>query len=124
MAQKLKHIELPNFKLKSGKVQDISVSYQIFGRVLHTAPIILVNHALTGNSSVPEWWDALLGSRKAIDTNKFTIVALDIPGNGFDENIDHLIFNYQDWTLEDVAQAFVVTLNELKICYIDVYFGK
>ncbi len=123
MAQKLNHIELPNFTLKSGKVQDISVSYQIFGRTLHTAPIILVNHALTGNSSVHEWWGQLLGSDKAIDTNKFTVIALDIPGNGFDANIDHLIFNYQDWTLEDVAHAFVAALNELKICYIHIGIG-
>lgn len=123
MAQKLKYIKLPDFKLKSGKVQDISVSYQIFGRTLHTAPIILVNHALTGNSSVPEWWSALLGSRKAIDTNKFTVIALDIPGNGFDENIDHLIFNYQDWTLGDVAQAFVAALSKLKIYYIHLGIG-
>jgi homoserine O-acetyltransferase len=123
MAQKLKHIKLPNFKLKSGKVQDISVSYQIFGRTLHTAPIILVNHALTGNSSVNEWWSQLLGSDKAIDTNKFTVIALDIPGNGFDENIDHLIFNYQDWTLEDVALAFVAALKQLKICYIHTGVG-
>jgi homoserine O-acetyltransferase len=123
MAQKLKHIKLPNFKLKSGKVQDISVSYQIFGRALHTAPIILVNHALTGNSSVNEWWSQLLGSDKAIDTNKFTVIALDIPGNGFDENIDHLIFNYQDWTLEDVAMAFVAALKQLKICYIHTGVG-
>lgn len=123
MAQQLKHIELPNFKLKSGKVQDISVFYQIFGRTLHTAPIILVNHALTGNSSVPEWWGELLGSDKAIDTHKFTVIALDIPGNGFDENIDHLIFNYQDWTLVDVALAFVAALKQLKICYIHTGVG-
>lgn len=123
MAQKLKHIELPNFKLKSGKVQDISVSYQIFGRALHTAPIILVNHALTGNSSVTNWWKDLVGEHKVIDTTQFTILAFDVPGNGHDSNIDHLIFNYQDWTLEDVAQAFIDTLIKLKVFYLHAGIG-
>ena len=123
MIRRLKYIELPDFKLKSGKVQDISVSYQIFGRALHTAPIILVNHALTGNSSVTEWWSDLIGEGKVIDTTHFTIVAFDIPGNGFDGVIDHLIFNYQDWTLFDVGSAFAKALQLLKISFIDLAIG-
>lgn len=123
MARRLKHIELPDFKLKSGKVQDISVSYQIFGRALHTAPIILVNHALTGNSSVTDWWGDLIGEEKTIDTTRFTVVAFDIPGNGFDGSIDHLIFNYQDWTLFDVGSAFAKALQLLHISFIDLGIG-
>ncbi|WP_213521340.1 alpha/beta fold hydrolase [Nonlabens sp.] len=119
----LKYIELPDFKLKSGKVQDISVSYQIFGRALHTAPIILVNHALTGNSSVIDWWSDLIGEEKVIDTTQFTVVAFDIPGNGFDGSIDHLIFNYQDWTLFDVGSAFAKALQVLHISFIDLGLG-
>jgi homoserine O-acetyltransferase len=123
MIRRLKYIELPDFKLKSGKVQDISVSYQIFGRALHTAPIILVNHALTGNSSVTDWWSDLIGEGKVIDTSHFTIVAFDIPGNGFDGVIEHLIFNYQDWTLFDVGSAFAKALQLLNISFIDLAIG-
>ena len=123
MAHKLKHIKLPDFKLRSGKVQDISVSYQLFGRALHTAPIILVNHALTGNSSVTQWWKELVGDGRVIDMTQFTIVAFDIPGNGYDGNIDHLIFNYQDWTLFDVGSAFAKALHILNISFIDLGIG-
>jgi homoserine O-acetyltransferase len=123
MARKLKHIKLPQFELKSGKVQDIDVSYQIFGRALHTAPIILVNHALTGNSSVTDWWSELVGDGKVIDTARFTVLSFDIPGNGHDGDIDHLIFNYQDWTLYDIGSAFAKALQQLNISFIDLGIG-
>jgi homoserine O-acetyltransferase len=123
MALNLKHIELLAFKLKSGKVQDINISYQVFGPALHTAPIILVNHALTGNSSVTDWWSELLGDHKVIDTKQLTVLAFDIPGNGHDGNIDHMIFNYQDWTLFDVGAAFAKALQLLNISFIDLGIG-
>jgi homoserine O-acetyltransferase len=123
MNDNLRHIELSQFRLQSGVVQDIYISYQIFGRALHTAPIILVNHALTGNSSVTQWWEPLVGDHKVIDTTRFTVIALDIPGNGYDAVIDHLIFNYQDWTLYDVGSAFAKALQTLNISFIDIAIG-
>jgi homoserine O-acetyltransferase len=52
---------------------------------LHT--IVLVNHALTGNSQVvgdTGWWNDLIGVNKTIDTTKYTVLAFNVPGNGFD----------------------------------------
>lgn len=123
MSHSLKHISLPDFELCCGKKQSISVGYQIFGCQLHTAPIILVNHALTGNSSLTEWWNNIVGARKAIDTDRYTVLSLDIPGNGHDGNIEHLIYNYKDWILEDVAHAFAKALQQLRICYIHAGIG-
>jgi homoserine acetyltransferase len=51
--------------------------------------LFLVNHALTGNSNVTGsegWWNALIGPNKPIDTNLFSVLAFNIPGNGFDGN--------------------------------------
>jgi len=47
----LKHLKVKDYKTISGVTQDIELSYQIFGKKLFTAPIVLVNHALTGNSN-------------------------------------------------------------------------
>jgi len=123
MGEHLKHIALNAFKLRNGHVQQVTVSYRLYGRALHTAPIILVNHALTGNSAVMSWWQQQVGAGKAIDTNKFTIICIDIPGNGYDGDVDHLIYNYQDWTLGDVATAFIETLKQLRVCYIHAGIG-
>lgn len=59
----LHQLQIKKYKTLSGASQDIQLSYQVFGKELHTAPIILVNHALTGNSNVTGedgWWSALI----------------------------------------------------------------
>ena len=115
MENPLQHIILKNFKLNSGKILDIHLAYQIFGQQLFSAPIILVNHALTGNSDVAGekgWWKSLIGENKTIDTNRFTVICFNIPGNGFD---GFFIDDFENFTTKDVASIFINGLNELKI---------
>ena len=111
----LHQLEIKEFTTLSGVSQDISLSYQLFGRPLHEAPIVLVNHALTGNSNVtgPEgWWSALIGEGKCIDTDKYTIIAFNIPGNGYD---GFVIENYKDFVAGDIARIFLLGLKALEI---------
>jgi homoserine O-acetyltransferase len=109
-------ITLQNFTTESGAFYaTINLSYQLFGPALHTAPIVLVNHALTGNSQVvglKGWWNVLIGENRTIDTNKYTILAFNVPGNGFDDTI---IENYLDFTARDVARLFIEGLKALQI---------
>ena len=115
MKNPLQHIILNRFKLNSGKILDINLSYQIFGQELFSAPIILINHALTGNSDVAGengWWKTLIGENKTIDTNKFTIICFNIPGNGFD---GFFIDDYENFTAKDIASIFIKGLHELKV---------
>jgi len=49
---KIQYIEIPKYTTISGKTMSINLSYQLFGCALHSAPVVLVNHALTGNSNV------------------------------------------------------------------------
>jgi homoserine O-acetyltransferase len=112
----LKHIKIANFIPEKGTLgQDINLSYQLFGKDLYTAPIVLVNHALTGNSNVAGengWWCDLVGENKVIDTNKYTILSFNIPGNGFD---GFVIENYKDFVARDIANIFLIGLQELKL---------
>ena len=111
----LHQLEINNYTTLSGVSQDISLSYQLFGKPLHKAPIVLVNHALTGNSNVTGlagWWSALIGEGKCIDTNNYTILAFNIPGNGYDSFV---IENYKDFVAGDVAKIFLKGLEALKI---------
>ncbi len=115
MKNELQHINLNNFTTKNGKVLDIPLSYQLFGKELYSAPIVLINHALTGNSDVAGengWWKSLVGDGKIIDTNRFTIISFNIPGNGFD---GFFIDNYEDFTAQDIASIFLEGLKKLKI---------
>lgn len=85
MKNELQHINISNFKTSSGRILDIPLSYQVFGKPLHSAPIVLVNHALTGNSDISGengWRKTLAGENKVIDTEYFTVLAFNIPGMG------------------------------------------
>ncbi len=106
----LEKIDLLNFKLENGKhLSSLPLFYQSFGQTIGSAPIVVVNHALTGNSNVTGengWWNNLIGENKTINTNYFTIIAFNIPGNGIDKNPENLISNYQDFTIRDIASIF------------------
>jgi len=112
----LHHIEILNYKTVSRKtVECINLSYQVFGKPLGTAPIVLVNHALTGNSNVSGengWWKAVIGASKTIDTSTYTILAFNIPGNGFD---GFEITNYKDFVARDIAHLFLKGLEKLNV---------
>lgn len=123
MKESLRHILLEHFTLQSGAVQDIHISYQLFGRALYSAPIILITHALTGNSNVTDWWPQQVGNGKTIDTSKYTIICFNIPGNGYDNDPEHLIFNYVEWQLCDVGYAFAKALQQLFITNIFAGIG-
>lgn len=96
------------------------MSYQLFGQDLYTAPIVLVNHALTGNSHVAGetgWWNRLVGANLPVDLDRFTVLCFNIPGNGYD---NCFIEDLQDLTTKDVASIF---LRGLKILNIDKLFA-
>ncbi|MFT7442717.1 MAG: aspartokinase/homoserine dehydrogenase 1, partial [Maribacter sp.] len=124
MKNQLKHIIINNFTTESGvQFNDIQLSYQLFGQELGAAPIVLVNHALTGNSDVAGengWWKDIIGTKKTIDTNNYTILAFNIPGNGFD---GFVIENYKSFIARDVANLFLIGLKELKIDTIFAFIG-
>lgn len=109
-----KHL-LPSFRLYSGKVVSITLTYQVFGQPLDKAPVVLVNHSLTGNSNVAGeegWWRDIIGPKKLIDTEVYSVIAFNFPGNGFDGTF---LTDYTDWILRDISEAFKRTLNELGV---------
>ena len=124
MEEELKHILLENFETVSGsKIKKIQISYQVFGKELGSAPVILVNHALTGNSLVSGingWWSEIIGLKKPIDTSKYSVLCFNIPGNGFNEN--NFDFNL-DLNLGDIALLFVKAIDQLKLAKLHAIIG-
>jgi len=114
------------YTTKNGKTNPINLSYQLFGQKLHEAPVVLVNHALTGNSTVmgnDGWWNEIIGDGKVIDTNLYTVLAFNIPGNGYDQKTENLIENYKDFTARDIAEIFAISLDHLKITHLFAAIG-
>ncbi|MDT0605560.1 bifunctional aspartate kinase/homoserine dehydrogenase I [Croceitalea rosinachiae] len=119
----LQKLEIKDFVTLNGHKQDIQLSYELFGQPLLSAPIVLVNHALTGNSSVAGengWWSDIIGDGKCIDTKSYTILAFNIPGNGYD---GFTIKNYKDFVAGDVARIFLQGLQQLEISKLFAIIG-
>ncbi len=111
----LQKYTIPSFKLHSGKVIPLTLSYQVFGKALQEAPVVMVNHSLTGNSNVSGeegWWSDIIGPKKLIDTELYSVIAFNFPGNGFD---DSFLSSYKGWILRDVSKAFKITLDQLGV---------
>ena len=111
----LNKLNIENFSSFDGTNFDIELTYELFGQPIGESPIVLINHALTGNSSVSGskgWWNSIVGDKKLIDTNNFTVLAFNFPGNGYDGK---LIDNYESLILRDIAKIFIIGLEKLKI---------
>lgn len=125
--KKLHKIDLFHWTLLNGRHRRyLPLFYEVFGRDLGTAPVVVVNHALTGNSTVSGddgWWKELIGSGKTIDTDFLTVVAFNIPGNGYDQKPENLFANYHDFTVRDVALIFWEGLLHLNIPHVYAIIG-
>ena len=111
----LANIAFEQYTTLSGEQMDLQLSYKLFGLPLGSAPVVLVNHSLTGDADVAGengWWSELIGDGKVIDTCQYTILAFNFPGNGVDNN---LIDNYEHLVLRDIAYLFKAALDELGI---------
>lgn len=116
-------LDIKNFLSFNETLFNIELSYQLFGKPIGDAPIVMVNHALTGNSSVcgkDGWWDPIVGKNKLINTDKFTVIAFNFPGNGFDKVV---IKNYKELILADIAKIFKIGLEKLKISKLHAVIG-
>lgn len=119
----LEQILISDFTTSSGKTYTIPITYQCFGPALHAAPVILVLHALTGNSNVagPDgWWHKLVAHGSAVDLDKYTVIAFNIPGNGYD---GFFVEDYQDFNISDIAQLFILALRILNVDHLWVIIG-
>lgn len=112
----IRTISIKNFETHSGAIYPkINLHYQQFGKEIGNAPIVLVNHSLTGDSNLTGnegWWTDIIGKGKIIDTKKYTVLGFNIPGNG----VKGQIFNKpKDFHTGDIATLFLLGLRSLKI---------
>ncbi|MCD8432380.1 bifunctional aspartate kinase/homoserine dehydrogenase I [Tenacibaculum finnmarkense genomovar ulcerans] len=125
LIQQLLQINITNFTTENGLFfAEIPLSYEVFGKKIGTAPMVLINHALTGNSNVANskngWWKDLIGKNKAINTANYTVLCFNIPGNGYD---GFLIENYKNFIARDIANLFLKGLEKLKITELFALIG-
>ena len=112
----VKIISINNFTTDSGVVYDkIDLHYQHFGQPSVHAPVVLINHSLTGDANVAGsqgWWSEIVGPNLTIDTLHYSVLAFNIPGNGVK---NYTLDNYHDFHTGDIAEIFYLGLKILGI---------
>ncbi len=64
-----------------GHLESVTIAYETWGTLNEAADnAILVCHALSGDSHAIGWWDRLIGSGKAIDTDKYFVIGTNALG--------------------------------------------
>ena len=124
MKKSLSHVTLKRYLTEQGQLlDDVTLSYQIFGQPLHTAPVILVNHALTGNSNVAGlqgWWKTVVGPGLGVDTDNFTIISINVLGNGYD---DRIVDDFKQFSVRDNANLFILLLDQIGVNHLHAIIG-
>ena len=72
-----------NFLLESGQtLKEAHARYNTFGTLNATKDnVIIVCHALTGNSRLDQWWSSMLGPGRPFDTSKYLVVCANVLGS-------------------------------------------
>ena len=75
-------VDIGPLTLESGAVlDDVSIAVQRWGRLSPNRDnVVMVLHALTGDSNVPGWWDGVAGPGAPIDNNSWCAVATNVLG--------------------------------------------
>lgn len=78
-------IHIGDFPTEAGGIiHDCYLAYQRWGTLrVHAdgkSNVILVEHALTGNSNAVDWWPGVIGPGLALDTDLFCVICTDVLG--------------------------------------------
>ena len=91
--------EHPFTFIHGGRLKEVTVEYEIYGEINSMMDnAVLITHALSGDAHVagwdceasesnrpwrlnkPGWWDNVIGPGKAIDTNRFCVICMNVLG--------------------------------------------
>jgi homoserine acetyltransferase len=93
----LETLTISAFTTLSGvQLEPFPLSFECFGKPLGEAPLILVNHALTANSTLTGqngWWNEIVGPDRAVDTNRALFCVLIFQGTATIISFLTMLFN-------------------------------
>lgn len=76
----LSTVSIGDFTTEAGAtISNVTIAYQAWGE-LKDDNVILIEHALTGDSNAAEWWSGVIGPGLALDTDVYCIVCTNVLG--------------------------------------------
>ena len=96
-------------------------------------PVIWVCHALTANSDPEDWWPEMVGSGKAIDTEKNFVVCVNMLGSPYGsegparvnpETGKRWLLDFPKVTVRDMVAASIIVRKALGVHSVDLLVGS
>ena len=67
---------------EGGRLQPVTLRYTLYGQLNEARDnALLVCHALSGSARVGDWWPQLIGPEKALDTNRYCVIGVNVLGS-------------------------------------------
>ena len=120
------YITLPQLELESGDVlTQVPIAYDSWGELnAERDNVVVVCHALTGNTRADVWWGPLIGPEGAFDPERYFVICMNVlgspygsaspltarPGNGAPYGVD-----FPQVTIRDTVQAHKAVLDRLGV---------
>lgn len=123
-----------DFLLDSGQtICDVEIAYTTSGILDdNCSNVVLVFHALTGNTDAAEWWSGIIGSGKAIDTDQYFVICCNSLGSCYGSTGPESINpetgkpfgkDFPKIAIRDIARSQLEVLKQLKIDQIEIGIG-
>ena len=113
-----------------GLLKDARIVFHTSGK--RHGKVIWICHALTANSNPEDWWPEMVGPGKPIDTEKDTVVCVNMLGSAYGsegparENPatgKPWLLSFPDVTIRDTVSALIAVRKHLGINRIDLLIG-
>jgi len=122
------------FQLESGEeLSGFDIVYTVYGDIINSdLPVLWINHALTGNSNVMEWWSGLVGEDKFFDPNDYLIISSNLLGSCYGssnplsinpETEKPYYYDFPTLTTRDQAKALELLREYLGVHQIHTLIG-
>lgn len=138
----IRHFTNPLY-LESGRIlEPYDIAYETYGELNEDkSNVIVICHALTGShhcagtyegDKKPGWWDSLIGSGKAVDTDRFFVICTNVIGSCFGstgpmspQHPHHEPYRYKFpvITVKDMVKAQKILFDSLGIHNVHTIIG-
>ncbi|HEY4323351.1 MAG TPA: homoserine O-acetyltransferase [Mucilaginibacter sp.] len=122
------------FKLESGKqLRELEIGFHTYGTLNKNRDnVVWVNHALTANSDVFDWWKGLFGEKDYFNPNEYFIVCANILGSPYGSTNplstnpvtgQPYYLDFPQFTVRDIVKVHQILAEHLQIENIEILIG-
>jgi homoserine O-acetyltransferase len=125
---------LDSFRTEKGvDLNQVPVAWKAWGRLNASRDnVVIVCHALTGNTDVDDWWAPLLGPGRVLDTDHFFVICFNVAGSPYG-SVSPVTTNpdtgepygvtFPDFSIRDTVALHRRVLDDMDISGVELAIG-